>query len=284
MVEHQQISVQRHRAHQDVLQLALADQRARVGIAPVLQHVVEDPDTGGPRQFGKLAQRSLGRTAITLVHTDQDGAPFHADLAHRRGPRHLLFQRDGLRQRIEIERMDALCGNLPVEVARAGVERQERRQVHLAGQAVLARDDGGNGIEPQQHEVGEVVAGERLVLEMRVHQAETAQAQLAGAGAADVGQNELASVADDDVLDLAAAVEQHAELSPDLARQFRQMPGELGRNQLSLLHSAAPGGEQSPGLTGLQPCGVAGQLFSHWRACNMGATRPPLIHLAARDE
>src|SRR5205814_10454834 len=58
-VEDEQVRAQRHRADEDVLQLALADQRARVGIAAALQDGIEDFDAGGARELGKFRERCL---------------------------------------------------------------------------------------------------------------------------------------------------------------------------------------------------------------------------------
>jgi len=76
------------------------------------------------------------------------------------------------------------------------------------------------GIEPEQHQVGEVIACERLVLQVRMHESQSAQARMAGARAADVRQHELPGISHDHVLDLTPPVDEHAQLSPDFPRQF----------------------------------------------------------------
>src|SRR5437870_13540154 len=55
------------------------------------------------------------------------------------------------------------------------------------------------------------------------------------------------------------------------------MAGQLGRDQLALLHAPAPGGEQALAVAGLQSGGVSREIFPHWRLeC---ITRAPLLHL-----
>ena len=108
-----------------------------------------------------------------------------------------------------------------------------------------------------------------------MHQAQAAQAELAGAGAADVGKLDLPRVADQDALDLAAPVEQHAELAANLARQLAQVAGELRRAQLARLDAAAVGGEEPPGLARLQARRVAVQVVA--RTVSRGSTGRALL-------
>src|SRR2546428_14047421 len=55
------------------------------------------------------------------------------------------------------------------------------------------------------------------------------------------------------------------------------MAGQLGGDQLALLHAPAAGGEQALAVAGLQSGGVSREIFPHWRLeC---ITRAPLLHL-----
>lgn len=65
---------------------------------------------------------------------------------------------------------------------------QQVRVVQHARLAIGSHANRGDEIEPQQREVGEVVSGERLGLQVRVHEAQTAQTNLTRASSADVGQ------------------------------------------------------------------------------------------------
>ena len=59
--------------------------------------------------------------------------------------------------------------------------------------------------------------------------------------AADVGQLELARVADDDRVDVALAVEQHADLAVGLVRDLGEVAGELRRDDRLGVDAAAVG-------------------------------------------
>ena len=64
-VEDDQVRHQLHGAEQDVLQLPLADERARVDLVPVLQRGVHHLDAGGAGQLLQLLQRRLALLAAT---------------------------------------------------------------------------------------------------------------------------------------------------------------------------------------------------------------------------
>ena len=134
--------------------------------------------------------------------------------------------------------------------------------VQHPGQAVFLHPDGRHHVEPQQGEVGEIVPGERLALEVGVHQAQATQAHLAGTRAAHVGELELVRVADDHRLDVSLAVEEHADLAVGLQRELGQVPGQLGADDLMHGHVAAPGVLQVFELAGLEAQYVASR-FVH---------------------
>ena len=103
---------------------------------------------------------------------------------------------------------------------------------------------------------------------------------MAGAGAADVRQHELARVSHDHMLHLTPAVDEHAELSSDFSRQFGEMAGQFGGNKLALLDPPATGGEQALAVAGLESGCVSEKSVLHWSlVCN---TREPLLHLDRR--
>jgi hypothetical protein len=84
-------------------------------------------------------------------------------------------------------------------------------------QPVLSGLNGGDEVEAEQGEVGQVVACERLALEVRVDEAQAAQAGLPRAGPADVRELEPRGVPDDDARDVSLAVEEDTDLAVDLA-------------------------------------------------------------------
>jgi hypothetical protein len=104
--------------------------------------------------------------------------------------------------------------------------------VQVRGPPVGPHPDGGDQVQAQQRQVDQVVPGQRLVAQVRVHQAQAAEAAPSGADTADLGQVDARRVADEHVLDLAAPAHQDADLAFDLARQLAQVGRQLGRRDL----------------------------------------------------
>src|SRR5205814_2869710 len=77
-IEDEQVSVEGHRAHEDLLQLAFTDERARIDLAPPLQDRVEDLDAGGARELAQLGHRILRGGARTGERAHQQGTSFAA--------------------------------------------------------------------------------------------------------------------------------------------------------------------------------------------------------------
>jgi hypothetical protein len=127
----------------------------------------------------------------------------------------------------------------------------------LARQSVSANCDGGHGVEPQEREVGEVVARERLALEVGVNETQTAESRLAGAGTADVGQKEAAGLANQHPFDLALAAQEDAELASGLERKLTEVAGQFAADQLGAADAAAIGRPQSMQLRVLEAESVA---------------------------
>jgi hypothetical protein len=72
-----------------------------------------------------------------------------------------------------------------------------------------------------------------------VHEAQAAEPSLGGAQAADVGQIELAGVADDDGVDLAGAMDEDAHLTARLERDASQGTSQFRRGDV-VERDAAP--------------------------------------------
>jgi ribosome-associated protein len=115
-----------------------------------------------------------------------------------------------------------------------------------------------------------------------VDQAQAAQADLAGAGAPDVGQLELGGVADDDRLDVALAVEQDADLAVGLRGHLGEVAGELGRDDLPLADSPAVGVAELLQLALLEAEGVAVDVALDGRL-PFGRAPEPLLRRFARS-
>ncbi|MBS1109339.1 MAG: hypothetical protein H6Q88_1331 [Anaeromyxobacteraceae bacterium] len=120
----------------------------------------------------------------------------------------------------------------------------------LAGEPVVLDLEGGHRVEPEERQVGVVVAGEGLAAQVRVHEPQAAQSVGSGAGATDVRQGELSGVADHHPLHVALAIEEHADLAV-------RLPGD----HLPGVDAAAVGAAEGVELALLQPEGVAVDLF-----------------------
>ncbi len=88
--------------------------------------------------------------------------------------------------------------------------------VELARAPLGIDRDRGDRIEPEQLQISHVVAGERLVAEVRVDEPKAAEPTLPAADATEIGEHDLRGVADHDVLDRAAAIDENADLAMKL--------------------------------------------------------------------
>jgi hypothetical protein len=106
------------------------------------------------------------------------------------------------------------------------------RDVHRARFASRRELDRADEVETQPHEVDEVVARQRLAAEMRVDEAQAAEASLRGAQASDVREHEPTRVADDDVIDLTRTMDERAYLTSRLDARLDEGANELGRSEI----------------------------------------------------
>jgi hypothetical protein len=105
------------------------------------------------------------------------------------------------------------------------------RRAHDAGQPGAGIDfDGSHQIEAEEREVVQIVLRQLLAAQVRVDAAKPAEAVGGDALAAEVGQLDLFRVADHDVLDVALAINQRADLPPGLVREFGELAREFGRD------------------------------------------------------
>jgi hypothetical protein len=114
-----------------------------------------------------------------------------------------------------------------------GRRRQKVRGAYAAGESrALVNVHGDHQVQTQEREVVQVVLRQLLAAEVRVYGAQAAESALADARALEVGPLHAARVADDDVLDVALAVDERAYLPPRLVRKLGELPRELGRDDL----------------------------------------------------
>jgi hypothetical protein len=93
------------------------------------------------------------------------------------------------------------------------------RGAHKTGQAgALVHINRDHQIEPEQREVGEVVLGQFFAAQVCVDGAQAAEAVGGDARPLQVGPLDAAGIADDDILDVALAVNERADLSARLER------------------------------------------------------------------
>ncbi len=208
----------------------------------------------------QLAQRGLRGGAVAVDADGNEDGPFPA--AHRpdRGAAgQLVLQRRQSGGQVRLFSVDVRQGvRLPVGAVAVG--GNQMRPVQDARQAVLQHAHRGHQVQAQQRQVGEVVAGERLGLEVGVDQAQAAQTDLPGTGPADVRKFQLLRVPHHYLLHLALAVQQDTDLAVGLARDFREVAGQLGADNLVGGDAATVGVTQALQLAGLEPEGIAGDV------------------------
>ena len=131
------------------------------------------------------------------------------------------------------------------------------RDVEIRRPPVRLQANRRHQIQPQERQVDEVVARQRLVAEVGVHQAQAAETPPPGPQAADLRQVDARGIPDEDVLDLAPAVDQDADLPFDLARDGPQEGRQLGRRHLRRLQPPPVDALQRMLLARLEPNDIA---------------------------
>ena len=99
--------------------------------------------------------------------------------------------------------------------------------VGITGQAVVARLQGADEIEAQQREVRQVVRGEVFAGQVRVDQTKPPETAGGGTEAVQGGDKDVVVRPHDDVGDFTPAGDQKADLTIDLAGEFRERPGQF---------------------------------------------------------
>ena len=269
-IEDQRVGVDLHGADQDLLQLAATDQVLRIGLVAALLHHAADADVGRATELAQLGDPSAGigaagprgrgsaRALAAQIDDDQQRARARVG-RHRRGrdPLELLLQRLGQRHRVEravverLARQDA-PGRLPRQ------RRQEVGDVQIRRPPVGLQANRRDQIQAQQRQVDEIVARQRLVAQVGVHEAQAPEAPAPGPQAANLRKVDPRGVADEDVLDLAAPVDQDPDLSLDLARHGPQKGRQLGRRHLRGLQAPPVDALQGVLLARLEPDDIAG--------------------------
>ena len=206
-----------------------------------LDDPVEDRDPGGPGQFLQFVQGVLGLSRRLGGYRDEN-APL-------RGAVHLPRLLPGLLERC-FERGDECA-----EIQGEGAERLgSLHQVRLGGPGgggdevgdldveplpVERGEERGDEVEPEERQVGQVVAGERLAPEMGMDEAQPPEELAAEGKVGEFRDEEAPLVADDDVLHGAGAADEDPDLAAGLLGEFGHPPGQFVADDLLHRDAAA---------------------------------------------
>ena len=147
---------------------------------------------------------------------DQQGPLTVLDFMLARGSGQLVFQIPHMAAKIQVEFARAARGKAFGRVT-FGIGGGQKRDMDESGKTVVQDGDAHHGIQTQHSEIGQVVCAEPFVGEVCVHTAKPTQAPSSGSQSPPVRQFDAARIADHDMLDVSAASDQHADLSPDIA-------------------------------------------------------------------
>ena len=257
LVDDHEIDVALEGADDELVQLAGAEHGLGVDPGSVLRYDIDDDDPRRVGQIAKLGDMDLKvRGATAGGDRDQDRVLAVCDALRTGAARErglavadpVLEVEGDPRRRLRVEAFDA-----GVAVARGAVAGGcEDCGMCKRGQAVVVHAHRHDGVEAQQQQVGPVVARQPLVPKMGVAAAQAAQTPAAGPQAAPVGQGNRVGIAHHHVLDQPAAIEQHADLAPNLVADFGQVPGELLGDQPIGRHPTPEEALELASLTGLE--------------------------------
>ena len=152
----------------------------------------------------------------------------------------MLFEIEDERRRIDA--LLAAVGDGPNRLVGLALGALGHRNVvavvHRRGLALGADADGADEVEPKAREIDDVVFGQALLVEVRVDEAKATEAPLGSTQSSEIRQVELGRIANDDVVDLAASRDKHADLPARLVADLRHRFGELGCEQFVEGHAA----------------------------------------------
>ncbi len=260
LIEDHQVGVVLEGADHEILKPSRPDQELRIHPRPVLGHHLDDLHSRRARQFAKFADLHFHVVgAATRCYRDQDRPLALSDLAGSVLSREFFFPSADPLPKVEIESR----GREGVEVLvgdSLGVGRPERCGVGQSGKAIRAGRHGDHRIEPQERQVGQVIEGERLVPDVGVYAAQTAEASATGAHSAPIRKLDGTGVADHDVGDVAAAVHQDAHLPPGLEREGGQLPRQFLGDEALGRQPAPREAFELAHLAGFETAGIAEDL------------------------
>ena len=99
--------------------------------------------------------------------------------------------------------------------------------------------ESGDQVKPEQHQVGQVVFGQRFGLQVGVDQAQPPQPFTAQGVVLQVGDQQPFFCADQDQFNGAVAIDQQADLAAQFKGKFKQATGQFGRTEFVSRNTAA---------------------------------------------
>ena len=131
--------------------------------------------------------------------------------------------------------------------------------VNFSGKALVAGEDRHHQVEAKEGEVGEVVLGEGLALEVGVNAAQPPQAAAPQAEAGEVGNHDLPVVSHDDMFHRPLAVDDNPQLAVDFPGALGQVAGQFRGDDLGRRDTAVKNPLQGLDLARLQAREVAAE-------------------------
>jgi len=105
-------------------------------------------------------------------------------------------------------------------------------RMQIGGPAFVVHADGSHQVQAQKSQVDQIVAAQRLIAKVRVHQAQPSKSSVTSAQATDLRQQDLRRISDEDVLDSALTGNEHSDLAPDRVRNLAEKTAQLRRDDI----------------------------------------------------
>jgi len=236
---------------------ALAQDELGVDLGHALHHAPGHGQAGGAGQFGQLVEVAFLDDAGLGRHGDQQGAGRVRGLARVVAPAGQLFFQ-GFGGGGEMGAGLVPGAELLHAVGLPGHGRgQQVGLLPLHGVAVGIDGQHDDGVQTQEEQVHEVFLAEAVGREVGVEQTKAAQTVGTGAGAGQFRDQDPACLAHQYHVHAAFTVDEHAQLTPQGARQQRQFPGLVDGIDIGGRETSSGQPVEGLQLAGLEPLQVA---------------------------
>jgi len=220
-VENQRLRSKLHRLDNGLRKPPLPDHVPGLGQA-ALNHRFHDFDAGAGREFRQFSNRFLSSASWGVRDMHQHG-PLAAIPCQSRSAKtgKLIFESIHRGKEIVLQLVN---GNwrqhLPgMSIASPG---QQMGGIQPAGKPVPQHLERSNEIKPQESKVCKIIIVQRFVVQVRVDQAQPAEARASPAISGKVRQEHRARISNDAGPDVAPAIDQHTHLALDFAGNLRE--------------------------------------------------------------